>query len=255
MTLNSVRYGSPLDAGHQPAFSLDGFPAFAWSPSGALLLYSPPAVAGVALIALVRRGPPLSRLIAGVAVGLLVFYASLEDWLGTRSYGPRYLVPLLPLLVSPLAVWIARARSRAARIAIAIVCIAGVLIQIPGILVDFSEAGIAAGQPPQTVRRMAWPWAPVWINAQAAPPAITATLQSLAQRAESVNPSAERVATAGALKVDFWWIHLVEQGLLPTSLAVLAGVLPILAAAWCARRAFHLSPDSPDHRHGLPARL
>ncbi len=90
MTLNAVRFGNVWHTGHEPAFAAEGFRAFLVSPSGALLLYSPPALAGFALVALARGGNALSRLLLAVAVALFVFYASLEDWLGTRSYGPRY---------------------------------------------------------------------------------------------------------------------------------------------------------------------
>ena len=148
---NVVRFGTPFSSGYTPALSGAGILGLTVSPSGALLLYSPIAIAAVALVPRVRNGEPLAILAALVTLTLWAFYASLDDWLGTRSYGPRYLVPLLPLLVAPLAVWWAVATPRIRRV-LAALCVASILIQIPAVLVDFSRVGIEAGQPPQTAR-------------------------------------------------------------------------------------------------------
>jgi 4-amino-4-deoxy-L-arabinose transferase-like glycosyltransferase len=112
MTLNALHFGHPFWTGHQPDVTFRGIAAFLISPSGALLLYAPAALAGVILVSLAVQGAPLARLLAAVTLVLAAFYGSLDDWLGTRSYGPRYLVPVLPLLVAPLAVWWSRARRR-----------------------------------------------------------------------------------------------------------------------------------------------
>jgi hypothetical protein len=237
MTLNAVRFSNVWHTGHEPAFGAEGFRAFLVSPSGALLLYSPPALAGFALVPLARGGNALSRLLLAVAVALVVFYASLEDWLGTRSYGPRYLVPLGPLLVAPLATWFAQARTGAARVAVAALCIAGVAVQMPAIAVDFSRAGIEAGQPPQSERRDEWRWSPIVVNARASRQAARSSLADLM----AGTPRADRSSGGGSLferlpfGLDFWWVHLFHLGVLPRSVAIGAGLLPLAAAAWLIR--------------------
>jgi hypothetical protein len=99
----------------------------------------------------------LAILILSLVVALGGFYASLDDWLGTRSYGPRYLVPVLPLTIAPLAFW-CWPTSRFRRLLLFTLCLVSVAVQLPAVVVDFSRAGIAAGMPNQTVRRFDWQW-------------------------------------------------------------------------------------------------
>ena len=35
--------------------------------------------------------------------------------------------------------------------------------------------------------------------------------------------------------LDFWWVHLFHLGVLPRSVAIGAGLLPLAAAAWLIR--------------------
>ena len=257
MTLNALRFGSVWRSGHEPTFSWTGFSAFLISPSGALLLYAPPAIAGIGLIRSARQGHALSGLLILVVSALMVFYATLEDWLGTRSYGPRYLVPLVPLLVAPLAVWIAGTRTTTGRVLLCGLCLTSVLVQLPGIAVDFSRAGIDAGQPPQLVRRNDWRWAPLLINARATVPALNSSARALARNERSAQRSADRetsLTTRLPAGLDFWWVHLFQLGL-PRGIAVTAAVLPLIIAAWLVRRAL-ASATNLDREHddrGFPA--
>jgi hypothetical protein len=250
MTLNAVRFGNVWQTGHEPAFNLEGFRAFLVSPSGALLLYSPPAVAGFALLVRARYGDALSVLLLAVSIALFIFYASLEDWLGTRSYGPRYLVPLLPLLVAPLAIWIGRARTAATRATLVALCVAGVLIQIPAMAVDFSRAGIEAGQPPQTERRDQWRWSPLAVNVRATIPAAASSLGALARDAPTIAPTVEGRSLWERLPfgLDFWWIHLFHAGVLSRAMAIAAGLAPIAMALWLIRRALGEASSAPRAR-------
>jgi hypothetical protein len=239
MTLNAMRFGSVWQTGHEPAFAWSGFRAFLVSPSGALILYAPPTLAGLGLIRGARAGQPLSWLLLLVVAALVVFYAMLDDWLGTRSYGPRYLVPIVPCLVAPLAVWIARARSLGGRLILSGLCLVGVLVQVPAVAVDFSRAGIEAGQPSQAIRRDDWRWAPLVINARAAVPAMTATLRALAVDEHGQLPADALTSPSSRLPIglDFWWVHLFRVGVLPRAAAILAGIVPLVVAAWLAGRA------------------
>ena len=236
MTLNAMRFGDAWHTGHEPEFAWSGFRAFLFSPSGALLLYSPPALASVALLGSARAGQPLSWLLLLVIAPLFVFYATLEDWLGTRSYGPRYFVPLVPLLVAPLAVWFARARTAGGRSALVALWLVGVAVQLPAIAVDFSRAGIEAGQPPQSIRRDEWQWAPLVVNARAMLPAAASTVRALVFGAPEApaaggGPLSSRLPSG----LDFWWVHLFQLGALTRAPSLLAGLLPLLIAAWLVR--------------------
>jgi hypothetical protein len=231
LALNAIRYGTPLRSGFAPTFSFAGFAAYLVSPSGALLLYAPAAIAAVGLVPAARRSP-LARLLLGVSVVMFLFYSSLEDWLGTRSYGPRYLVPLLPLLLAPLAVWISSAGSRRQQAFLGALCAASVLVQLPPVVVDFSRAGIEAAQPPQKIRRNDWRWSPQRITAAAAIRAAGATGASFASGRRETPPP--RSAAGGELRMpfglDFWWVHLFHLGVLPRAWA-LASAVTMLAGA------------------------
>ena len=239
MTLNVMRYGHPLRSGHEPAFSLDGVRAYVLSPSGALLLYAPPAIAGLGLVALARAGNRLAGLLLGASVAMTAFYASLEDWLGTRSYGPRYLVPLLPLLVAPLAVWIRHTRTALGRGAVGLVVAAGIAVQIPAVAIDFSRAGIAAGQPPQAERRDDWRWAPLAVNARMLPAAATATFAALSSNTRSPGAAGESAGLIDRVPfgLDLWPVHLFQLGVVSAAAAVVLGLLPFALAIWFGRRA------------------
>jgi hypothetical protein len=234
LTLNATRYGDALRTGHDPAFSLDGLRGYLLSPSGALLLYAPPSLAAIGLVAMARSGHAIATLLLVVTAAMIAFYASLEDWLGTRSYGPRYLVPLLPLLVAPLAVWIARLRSRASQFAVGLLCVIGFLVQVPAVAIDFSRAGILAGQPPQSARRDDWHWAPIVVNARMLGPAIASTGRALSSGRPPAAARDRSLALGDSLPfgLNLWWMHLVQLGLLSAGNAVLAGLVPLAAAGW-----------------------
>ena len=232
MTLNALHFGHPLWTGHQPAMTFRGAPAFLLSPSGALLLYAPAALAVFALVPHLLRKEPLPWLMTGVLLVLIAFYASLDDWLGTRSYGPRYLVPMLPLCVAPLALWWSTVRRPGLRAALAALIAISIAVQVPGVLVDFSTAGIAAGQPPQIVRRDDWTWTPIWLNARFAADAVPANVHYLLGT-EPVPPPepGDSLTERLSFSLNFWWLYLFYLGVLPAWAALGAGMLPLLVAA------------------------
>jgi hypothetical protein len=239
MTLNTLHFGHPLWTGHQPAMTFRGAPAFLLSPSGALLLYAPVALAVVAIVPPLIRKEPLPWLMTSVMCVLIAFYASLDDWLGTRSYGPRYLVPMLPLCVAPLALWWSRVRRRGARAAMGALIAISIAVQIPGVLVDFSTAGIAAEQPPQIVRRDDWAWTPIWLNARFAAQVVPANLEYLLGAAPVPPPEpGASLAERLSFSLNFWWLYLFYLGVLPRWAALGAGILPLLLAAALGAEAY-----------------
>ncbi len=88
---------------------------------------------------------------AGLAwAGALLLYARFQHWAGDGSFGPRYLVPLLPLAFLAVAFALegaARARRRVAW-ALAIV---GALVQIGGVAIYFGAQMREAGDYPYTL--------------------------------------------------------------------------------------------------------
>jgi len=134
---NVVRFGDPLETGRgiglayaQWRLPLQGMRDLIASPGKGLLFYSPIVLLGVATWPILRRTRPrLALAIAMAAVGRWVFIGARSDWHGGFALGPRYLVPLLPLLLLPLVSWLdaeeegARKKRRLA-IALAMACLA-----------------------------------------------------------------------------------------------------------------------------------
>jgi len=71
-----------------------------------LFLFAPVTVLGLAAFPSTwRRDRATALLLGGTVVVLTLFYASQLYWDADRSYGPRYLVAILPFLCLPLTSW------------------------------------------------------------------------------------------------------------------------------------------------------
>jgi len=93
------------------------------------------------------RGAALGALIA-VATALAL-YAKFEHWAGDGSFGPRYLVPLLPLAFLAVAFAIDRASRRVRNVALALGAL-GLLVQIGGVSIHYGAQMREAGDYPYT---------------------------------------------------------------------------------------------------------
>jgi hypothetical protein len=116
---------------------LEGLDGLLLSTGKSLFLYSPPLVLG--LVGLrswwrTRRGDAI--LLGAIAASLIVVVAGLPRWHGDPAWGPRRIVPLVPLLLLPAGLWLDaswRILSRAARAAVALAVASGAFVQILGI--------------------------------------------------------------------------------------------------------------------------
>jgi hypothetical protein len=94
-----------------------------------------------------RRAAPV---IAGMVGLALVMYGMFEHWAGDGSFGPRYLVPFLPLLfllVAPALEHPSHARRRVAQVLATL----GLLVQIGGVAIHFGAQMREAGDYPYTL--------------------------------------------------------------------------------------------------------
>lgn len=233
---NAVRFGNIWDTGYLrdegAGFNTsdriwEGFAGLLFSPGRSFFLYSPIAIAGVvALAGWFRQRRSTAILLAGVTVILFVFYASLEYWDADRSYGPRYLVPILPFVCLPLTTWWADgskplserlfefSRARVLQWVLAI----SVLVQIPGIAMDFTKAGPALGvSHPLLERRWNWRVAGLTTNTRAMihfAPDNARYVLGLAER-PAVRPPEGRdtgFSEQFGYSFDFWWLYLFYFG-------------------------------------------
>jgi hypothetical protein len=147
---NIARFGAPLDFGYnlggmilrEPAHSFRvqeiprGLFVQLLTPGKSLFVWAPPVLLSVLCL---RDGRHRERaLVAGLltaTAGALVFYAAFLFPEGGYAHGPRHLLPLVPLLMLPLAVADASVPRRAFATAAAI----GVAVSVLAVSVSFFE--------------------------------------------------------------------------------------------------------------------
>jgi len=146
---NHLRFGHVLlfDEPGTQSFNgtfLIGAYGLLFSSGRGLFWYSPPLIAGLfGLPAFARRLPAETALLAGVSLPLFVGYAIYASWDGGLCWGPRYIVPLVPLLLLPAGELLA-AGGAAALFTLALgAC--GFVVQVIGSGVDFHRVAHEAG--------------------------------------------------------------------------------------------------------------
>jgi hypothetical protein len=128
--------GAPADAHGPLVQGLDGLlvstgkSLFAYAP---LLLLAPPS-----LVWLWRTHRAEAQLVLAVSAAVLLAAAGLDDWHGDPTWGPRRVVPLVPLLSEAVALaWSARSSGRPERqrasAALVLLTAVGILVQTVGI--------------------------------------------------------------------------------------------------------------------------
>jgi hypothetical protein len=152
---NWIRFGSPLITSYaawQPGTGF-GTPIIAgvyglWLSAGkGLLIYNPIGWLGlIGLIPLWRRDRSLAMLIGLLLLIPTIFFARYDLWTGGWNWGPRYLLPMVPLLVITAGVWVHSQPVRFRQGTLIAVCLLGVLLNGPAILVDHSRYFVEAGE-------------------------------------------------------------------------------------------------------------
>lgn len=137
--LNWFRFGSVLETGYEPhAFMnhfLDGIYGLIFSFNKGIVFYAPLVVLAPVGMWIMRRSQGgEAMLIAVASLTYVSLFAKFYNWGGGWSWGPRYLMPIVPLLMVPVAR--AAAAARVWRYAGAGLFIAGFLVNGVGVLVD-----------------------------------------------------------------------------------------------------------------------
>lgn len=116
-----------------------GLYAFLLSPGDSIFLYTPLLLLiPWALWHFTRRYPAEAALILSLTASYLVFYGKYTAWHGLWSaLGPRYLVPIMALLLLPLATWMEH-RGRAAWLVVGPLAAAGFWAQLVHVAVNFA---------------------------------------------------------------------------------------------------------------------
>lgn len=144
LTYNALRFGHPLESGYLPEerFSgnwLEGVAGLLLSPGRGLLLYVP--VLWIALAgwpALLQKHHREGLLWGAVALTYVALYGKWFMWHGGYAWGPRFLVPVVPLLCLGLAPWLARRHGRLAWTFFAVTLALSAAFSTLGSLVHFA---------------------------------------------------------------------------------------------------------------------
>jgi hypothetical protein len=122
---NLARFGTPLASGYGSEADLFTTPLFyglyglLFSPGKSLFLYAPPLLLGIAgAFSLAHKHKPLLVLIYSLALAHILLYARWGEWAGGGVWGPRFLLPIVGLLLLPAAgLWQNGSRRQPWRIA------------------------------------------------------------------------------------------------------------------------------------------
>ena len=142
--LNQFRFGDMLDFGYGHHSGLethaytDGLLGLIFSPGFGLLVNMPLLIlAPAGAYLLWKKHRALAALVGYVFAVSLVYFGTLESpvWHGFGGWGPRYLVPIIPVLVLPLGFFLDKAAGRLAKASFAILAAAGFFVNLMGTLV------------------------------------------------------------------------------------------------------------------------
>ena len=152
LAFNAYRFGNPFDFGYSETFNgsvFAGLLGFAFSLDRSLFLFAPPLVALFwSLPAFIRRHGALAWQILAVPLAALVLYGLWPVFWGGPVWGPRYLLPALPITFMFLLPTAEQAVFRAGwqRVALLVLGVLGVLMQLRGVIWNSLPATQTLGQ-------------------------------------------------------------------------------------------------------------
>ena len=160
--VNYARFGSPLETGYGAVLAsgtffsyppLLGLAGLLVSPGKGLVWLAPGLVLfPLGWVLARRRGEALWPWTAlGVALACMGPVACMQAWTGAYTYGPRYVLPMVP--IAWLCVGYALADGRLARVAASLLLALGFVVQLPAALVDYNTHLELAVQ----AARVRWP--------------------------------------------------------------------------------------------------
>jgi len=208
---NVMRFGHPLDFGIRSPFQLAYLPAgvagLIASPGYGLLWYCPTTVLAIFGFRAARKEKKFEALsVAAVFSGFLVLHSALPYWFAAWSWGPRYLVPAVPLLCALTGLLHGGFRK-----ALVVLTLAGFAINVPTTFsfyeryyAELNDKGIP------TEQTMAWSLRAPWLHGW---PAAIREMQDARQSdvreifAERSIPS-RTISESRALRVVavWWWV-------------------------------------------------
>jgi len=163
MIYNRIYWGSGVAGGYEWNFQWNPFPAllgFFFSPGKNIWFYNPVLLLlPLAVRPFHQRHSGVPWMWLGMLLALLGVYCFWGNWWGGWAWGPRHLVPLLPLAVIPLAA-VVDGETREFKLLLGILAVAGLFIQFLGGYTDFNNLILTLMN--QGVTEMEMIWNPLW---------------------------------------------------------------------------------------------
>jgi hypothetical protein len=202
---DTVRFGGWLNGGHahdpQTAAGTPvwrGLAGQLLSPGKGLFFFAPPVVlAVVGWWILLRRERALSLFTGITVLTYLGFHARLVNWSGAEAWGPRFIVPIFPLMMLSVGVVLARWKHQGllGRSAIVLVCAAGLSVQVIGVATEDVAVDRLHGA---TLQETAWHSSQIVFGWRAIE-------RSLHGQDPYPSTSAGGIIPPPVPKFDFWW--------------------------------------------------
>ncbi len=255
---NRFRFGSMLETGYGSEagdFSAElavGLGGLLVSPEKGILWYCPMLLLAVAGgMAFWRRNRVCALVILAASLVWLLLISRFHQWYGGGCWGPRFLVPLLPLWILPVGEILARWRRGSGWKAVVVLVVAfSFITSMTPLLVPFDQVGDP--REPATAESMASGWrvreTPLARSLALLPEAISVTTGKLAGKI----PYGEVGRPArGPRYPDFAFEHYGSHALLEWSRACFAVAVAALALALgIARRSQQGIREAPDAGRG-----
>jgi hypothetical protein len=216
---------------------LEGLSGLLLSPTKGIVWYSPILV--FSLFGLFMALRPASRRagVMALAISLLVLlvFGKYYQWYGGGAWGPRFLVPLLPLWMAFAALAFDRASTwrASARVAVAVVAIASLAATLAGVLLPFDDDPYFLVDKPREVRRVTWEIgrSPLLAHLEQLPGALAITGAKLATT-DDTGSTGTALAASGV--PDFAFVRYGSHALLQWTRALLLAAASALVAAAAA---------------------
>ncbi len=256
---NLARFGSVFETGYTEVawttpFTL-GLYGLLFSSGKGFFIYNPVlvlSVVGWIVLCLDPERRAESLLFAWLFLAYLLFHASYDFWTGGWNWGPRFLLPAVPGLVLSIGPLLEDERVRGARTAMALLFVAGLLIQTPALLVDHSRYLISLRerypadfydrsiyQPDLSPVIQQWPMT-LEVGRLFASGEGRAEIKNILAEKRSTVIGHEEFSNAMSDQLlwqseflrlnvpDFWWVHLYLLGILTPAILVIVLLLALL---------------------------
>jgi hypothetical protein len=258
LAYNWSRFGSLTSTGYDEiAWNnpvVGGLYGLLFSPGKGVFVYAPLLILAVgAIVIFVRSHRAEAFLFIGLWLSYLVFYAPYNFWTGGFNWGPRFLLPVIPLGFLPLGSLLEESKSKLSVVVFSSLFILGLLVQVPAILVDHSRFlyqqvfessdleryGQTINQPGLSPALQQWPVALNLLETYTSRSTWNAAEQSLHEidryASQMDVPNGRELLRADFFRrntPDFWWLHGALLGSdYRSSLAIIPWFLLSIAGA------------------------